>query len=106
MDERLHTLRKYNLWDSAPFDFGYGRSGYTDKIAAYTGNRLVKVLVGQRRTGKSYLLADEATVEREYSALEAIADNLEKVVVSLDDLTLPLRGGIRHVQAWKLAELL
>ena len=39
MDEKLQTLRKYNLWDSAPFDFGYGRSGYTDKIAAYTGNR-------------------------------------------------------------------
>ena len=54
----------------------------------------------------AYLLADEATVEREYSALEAIADNFEKVVVSLDDLTLPLREGIRHVQAWKLAELL
>ena len=54
----------------------------------------------------TYLLTDEATVEREYSALEAIADNFEKVVVSLDDLTLPLRGGIRHVQAWKLAELL
>ena len=45
-------------------------------------------------------------MEREYSALEAIADNFEKVVVSLDDLTLPLRGGIRHVQAWKLVELL
>ncbi|WP_373724788.1 hypothetical protein [Bacteroides heparinolyticus] len=25
MDERLQTLRKYNLWDSAPFDFGYER---------------------------------------------------------------------------------
>ena len=26
------------------------------RIASYTGNRLIKVLVGQRRTGKSYLL--------------------------------------------------
>ena len=51
---------KYNLWDSAPFDFGYERNGYTDKIAAYTGNRLVKVLVGQRRAGKSYLLRQVA----------------------------------------------
>ena len=30
---------------------------------------------------------------------------VEKVVVSLNDLTLPLREGIRHVQAWKLSEL-
>ena len=60
MDEKLQTLRKYNLWDSAPFDFGYERSGYTDKIAAYTGNRLIKVLVGQRRAGKSYLLRQVA----------------------------------------------
>ena len=54
----------------------------------------------------AYLLADEATVAREYAALETIIDNFEKVVVSLDDLTFPLRGGIRHVQVWKLAELL
>ena len=56
----MQTLRKYNLWDSAPFDFGYERSGYTDKIAAYMGNRLIKVLVGQRRAGKSYLLRQVA----------------------------------------------
>jgi len=54
----------------------------------------------------AYLLADETTIEREYSALEPIQDSFEKIVVSLDDLTLPLRGGIRHVQAWKLAEVL
>ena len=44
------------------------------------------------------------TVEREYSALEAIGDSFEKLVVSLDDVELPTRGGIRHVQAWRLAE--
>lgn len=54
----------------------------------------------------AYLLADETTIEREYSALESIQDSFEKIVVSLDDITLPLRGGIRHVQAWKLAEVL
>ncbi|WP_373847044.1 AAA family ATPase, partial [Bacteroides heparinolyticus] len=60
MDEKMQALRKYNLWDSGSFDFGYERSGYTDKIAAYTGNRLIKVLVGQRRAGKSYLLRQVA----------------------------------------------
>lgn len=54
----------------------------------------------------TYLLSDESTVEREYSALESIGDNFEKIVVSLDDAILPLRGGIRHLQAWNLKEIL
>ena len=54
----------------------------------------------------TYLLSDESTVEREYSALESIGDNFEKIVISLDDVTLPLRGGIRHLQAWNLKEIL
>ncbi len=54
----------------------------------------------------TYMLSDEATVEREYSALEAIGDNFEKVVVSLDELSMPLRGGIKHIQAWNLADIL
>ena len=52
----------------------------------------------------SYQLSDESTVEREYSALEAIGDNFEKLVVSLDEIVLPLRGGIKHIQAWNLYE--
>jgi len=52
----------------------------------------------------SYLLSDISTIEREYSALEAIDDNFEKLVVSLDEIVLPLRGGIKHIQAWNLFE--
>jgi len=40
---------------------GFIRSEYTDKIYAYKGNRLIKVLVGQRRAGKSYLLRQLAS---------------------------------------------
>ncbi len=35
---------------------------------------------------------------------ETIADSFEKVLVSFNDLTPPLRGGIHHVQAWRLTE--
>ncbi|MFR9592725.1 MAG: ATP-binding protein [Rikenellaceae bacterium] len=52
----------------------------------------------------AYMLIDEATVEREYSALEVIDDNYEKIVISLDDFALPSRGGVKHVQAWNLRE--
>ena len=50
------------------------------------------------------MLSDETTIEREYSSLEAIDDNFEKIVISMDDLTMPLRGGIKHIQIWELAQ--
>lgn len=56
MDEYFAPLRKYNVWDSKTFEWGYERKDYTDKIIDSCGNRLIKVLVGQRRSGKSYLL--------------------------------------------------
>lgn len=54
----------------------------------------------------TYLLHNDETLEREYSALESIKDNYPKLVVSLDDISLPQRNGILHVQAWKLEEML
>jgi predicted AAA+ superfamily ATPase len=53
----------------------------------------------------AYLLADEQTARREYEPLEAIQDNYEKFVVTLDDLTLPSNQGIRHIQAWELSKI-
>lgn len=60
MDERLTALWKFNFWGDTLPESGYLRSGYTSKIADYMGNRLIKVLVGQRRTGKSYVLRQVA----------------------------------------------
>jgi predicted AAA+ superfamily ATPase len=56
MKEIFNRIRKYNFWDEANQEFGYYRTDYADKIFSYTNNRLIKVLVGQRRTGKSYIL--------------------------------------------------
>lgn len=50
----------------------------------------------------TYMLTDDKTIEREYSALEEIVDNFPKIVVSLDDIQLPSKKGIKHVQAWNL----
>lgn len=60
MDEKFALLRKYNLWDGNRIETGYERSLYTERIAGYLGNRLVKVLTGQRRAGKSYILRQVA----------------------------------------------
>ncbi len=54
----------------------------------------------------AYVLSDETTIEREYGVYKNIDDNYEKYVVTLDDVELPIRNGIRHVQAWKLSSIL
>jgi uncharacterized protein len=56
MDEKILILKKYNFWGDNIIDLGYLRTAYSQKILDYTGNRLIKVLVGQRRSGKSFIL--------------------------------------------------
>jgi predicted AAA+ superfamily ATPase len=103
--------------------FGYG-AGYKLENLVYLELRRVgyEVYVGAIRDKEvdfvakkgdrliylqsAYLLVDEQTTLREYAPLEAIADNYEKAVVSLDDISLPSNKGIRHIQAWKLHEIL
>jgi len=57
MTERVfEEIRKYNVWDGQPLTIGYERNDYLEKIGEFFASRLVKVLVGQRRVGKSYIL--------------------------------------------------
>ncbi|MFI3328318.1 MAG: ATP-binding protein [Rikenellaceae bacterium] len=61
MIEILNSIRKYNYWNKNVVDSGYLRTEYTERIGQYVGNKLVKVLVGQRRAGKSYILRQIAS---------------------------------------------
>ena len=61
MVEIINSIRKYNYWNGNHVDLGYERTLYADKIGQYIGNKLVKVLVGQRRAGKSYILRQIAS---------------------------------------------
>ena len=56
MKDKLSALEKYNFWKGNVPELGYKRLAYTNKIFNYVGNKLIKVLVGQRRAGKSYIL--------------------------------------------------
>ena len=56
MDENIAKLAKYNFWYGNAIETGFNRDKYTKKILDYLNSRLVKVLVGQRRAGKSYIL--------------------------------------------------
>lgn len=61
MIEILNSIRKYNYWNNNIVDLGYMRTSYTENIGQYIGNKLIKVLVGQRRAGKSYILRQIAS---------------------------------------------
>lgn len=52
----IETLRKYNFWEGQEIDVGFVRPAYLDRLAGHIGNKLVKVIVGQRRCGKSYIM--------------------------------------------------
>lgn len=56
MEEKIALIQKYNLWHGNTIDCGFPRPLYTQMISQYLGNKLIKVLTGQRRVGKSYIL--------------------------------------------------
>jgi len=60
MEEYFTLLKKYNFWSGNVPELGFLRKSYTDKLFHYIGNKLVKVLIGQRRVGKSYILRQTA----------------------------------------------
>jgi len=52
----LETLARYNFWKGEQIEAGFTRQAYLDRLASFIGNSLVKIVLGQRRTGKSYVL--------------------------------------------------
>lgn len=85
------------------------RSGYNIYVGAIKDKEVDFVAIKGDRTiyiQTTYMLIDKQTIEREYSPLEAIDDSFEKIVVSLDDIAQPSRGGIRNIQAWRLSDIL
>ncbi|OGT49076.1 MAG: hypothetical protein A3E82_01515 [Gammaproteobacteria bacterium RIFCSPHIGHO2_12_FULL_38_11] len=55
-DEQFKLLEKVNYWQNPPKKLSYIRQSYLNLLIGYLGNNLVKVLVGQRRCGKSTIL--------------------------------------------------
>ncbi|MEI7425922.1 MAG: ATP-binding protein [Candidatus Moraniibacteriota bacterium] len=56
MVETFKKLKKYNIWAGERLDTGFARKMYTKKILAFSGDKLVKVILGQRRVGKSFIM--------------------------------------------------
>jgi len=56
MNSIIEKIKTFNTWDDQMFNTGFERTEYLTRINEYIGNKLVKVFVGQRRVGKSYIL--------------------------------------------------
>lgn len=84
MKEYFKAIRKFNFWNGNNPKLGFIRNSYTDKIMDYTGNRLIKVLVGQRRAGKSYLLRQIAKQLIEKGVLSENIFYINKEFMELD----------------------
>lgn len=85
------------------------RHGYDVYVGSVKDKEVDFVAIKNDRTiyvQVTYMLVDEQTIAREYAPLECISDNYEKIVVSLDDIQLPSRNGIRNVRAWDLSKML
>lgn len=88
MLEYLESLRKYNPWDREIQKTGFRRSSYLSEIEKSLGTRLIKVLVGQRRTGKSYILRQiiGLLVEQGVNPMNVCYINMEMVeFADIDD---------------------
>ena len=85
------------------------RNGYDVYVGTINDKGIDFVAMKNDRTiyiQVAYILADEDTILREYTPLQKIPDNYEKIVVSLDDVQFPSRFGIRHLRAWELNAIL
>jgi uncharacterized protein len=57
MKELLSSLSTINYWEKDPnFNLGFIRNRYCSEVWQTFGNKLIKVIIGQRRTGKSYIV--------------------------------------------------
>lgn len=52
----FENLKKYNFWNGEKIPCGFFRDFYFKKLESVTGNKLIKVVLGQRRSGKSFVL--------------------------------------------------
>jgi len=73
---------------------------YTGKINGKEIDFIAEANGDKKYIQVTYLLSDETVINREFGNLELIKDNYEKLVISLDDINMGNREGVKHVNAW------
>ena len=71
---------------------GYGRDYEIDFIAERNGE--------QHYVQVAYVMANSATIDREFGAYDKVKDNLPKYVVTIDDILIKNENGIIHKHIW------
>jgi len=71
---------------------GYGRDYEIDFIAERNGE--------QHYVQVAYVMANSATIDREFGAFDKVKDNLPKYVVTIDDILIKNENGIIHKHIW------
>lgn len=71
---------------------GYGRDYEIDFIAERNGE--------QHYVQVAYVMANSATIDREFGAFDKVKDNLPKYVVTMDDILIKNENGIIHKHIW------
>lgn len=56
MEKIFKSIAQHNPWSGKYDNTGFIRNLYLDRIVKYIDNKLIKVIAGQRRSGKSYIL--------------------------------------------------
>ena len=68
-------------------------------FVAKSGRKLLYIQV-------AYSIEDLSTAEREYDAFKGIKGEGEKLLITMDDDTFPIRDGVRHIHAWESENIL
>ncbi len=88
----FEKIKKYNIWEGLQYNLGFERDVYLEQIKKYLGNKLIKVIVGQRRVGKSYILRQ--IINYLISKHDVNPNNifyLNKEFTAFDDITTALK---------------
>ncbi|MEA3450124.1 MAG: ATP-binding protein [Patescibacteria group bacterium] len=86
MTETFKNLKKYNYWYKKKIDIGFVRQAYLDKLKKYSENKLIKVLIGQRRVGKSYVMRQLIFALINQGVLRKNIFYLNKELVEFDEI--------------------
>ena len=120
----LSSGRKYYLNDlsfrnylSSSFDFGFGKHlenilylhywslGYKVYVGRI-GKEEIDFIIEKGKEKKyiqaAYSLSNKKVIKREFGSLEKTRDAYEKIVVSMDDISLGSKNGIKHWRAWEI----
>ena len=88
MKSVFDRIKKYNSWEGVSFTNGFERSMYLEQIKKYIGSKLIKVIVGQRRVGKSYILRQIMShLIADYQVNPKNIFYLNKEFTAFDDIT-------------------